>query len=499
MDFVLGQTISTTLPLDRNSSRNPYTVPNLTSLPVVMTTHWNTDGQRTSETRNVPITVIRADAELREIRLIDVATNTYVTGTTLTQGQRVTPQYVYRNNTNIRIFVEGYDNDQTRLGGSATAFYSIPANSEILVNGKQLTVPSNATTFSVWGGVYLDGAGRGNTSWESNGNNNERTVTYQVVADDGSLEIKALIPNSLYRENTEVITSFRVINPTNTAFTTANPASVRFTALNGSTSLYTTTRTGVVIPSGGDNLVYFKWLVPSGLNGATLTLRGEVMLGGAVLDTQTHTHGTERRPVSQTPDTKFEDTRPMGFSAGSPPERTGTHSAQWSVWVYEGEEFVRRTYGLNLAGTPLAQIVPDTNSPSAHNSSGWTMASGYGFTADWSVPLETISGTLAPPAAAYTNSQLAMMYFPEFMYRMNVNEFRVLDRTAVNRFQLPANPNAKGNGRIHFTPLWYPDGTYRAQTYVGDVWTPAGMLSRYYLSGPIQIAGNAYDDWYIGR
>jgi hypothetical protein len=498
-DFSVSTTINNSAAYERNSSQNIYRVPNLTSLPITMTTHWNSDPARTSETTSVPVPVIRADAEMKAIRLIDVDSNTYITGTTLTQGQRIRPQYVMGNNSSVRIFVDGYDDGRVRLGEDRFV-YSIPPGGEILLSGNHLTVPDDATTFSVWGGVYLDGAGIGNTSWESNENNNEKTVTFTVVADDGDdLAIKAITPNSLYREDTEVITSFRLQNPSSTVYPTANSVSVRFTALNVNTPLYTTTRTGVVIPANGDNLVYFKWTVPSGLNGASVTLRGEVIFGGAVVDTQTLTHGTEKRPVSQTPDTKFEEKRPAWFSAETPPERIGTQSAQWSEWVYENDVFVRRTYGLNLANSPAAQIIPDINSPSARNSSGWIMASGYGFTADWTVPVETLSGTLAPPADAFTNAQFAMMYFPEFMWRMNVNEFRVLDRTAVNRFQLPANPNAKGSARLHFTPLWFPDGTYRAQTYAGDVWTPAGMLSRYYDSSAIQIQGSAYDDWYITR
>ena len=90
-----------------------------------------------------------------------------------------------------------------------------------------------------------------------------------------------------------------------------------------------------------------------------------------------------------------------------------------------------------------------------------------------------------------------MMYFPEYKHSMNVNEFRVLDRTAADTFQFPANANAGGNARLHFTPLWFPNGVYRCQAYVADVWTPAGMLSKYYNSSSITIKDSAYDDWYV--
>ena len=31
--------------------------------------------------------------------------------------------------------------------------------------------------------------------------------------------------------------------------------------------------------------------------------------------------------------------------------------------------------------------------------------------------------------------------------------------------------------RTHFTPIWYPDGSYTPYTWLLDCWTPAGMLS----------------------
>ena len=31
--------------------------------------------------------------------------------------------------------------------------------------------------------------------------------------------------------------------------------------------------------------------------------------------------------------------------------------------------------------------------------------------------------------------------------------------------------------RTHFTPIWYPDGSYTPYTWLLDCWTPAEMLS----------------------
>lgn len=490
-DLNISANINNNSAVERYSSYSPYVVPNVSSLPCVLITSWSSDSGRTRESTNIPIPVVKADVELKEIRLIDATTGAYVSGNKLWVHQKVVPQYVYKNNTGIKVYVEGYDNDRSRISG----IYAIPAYGEIYVNGKQITIP-NVTSTSVWGGVYLDGAGIYNTSWESGGSNNAKTVTYAV---EHPLAVQPITPNSLYRETTEVMSSFRVQNYAPFPFTPDYNIIVRFTASNGGTVLYTTTKSAVVIPANGDNLVYFRWTVPSGLNGTNVTLKAEIIDGGKVIDTKSFVHGTEKKPVSQTPDTVFEKSAPAGFSVISPPVRTDYKQAQWSEWVYQNNSFVKRTYGLNLNTASLPVIVPDVNSPSREYKNGsWTMKSGYGFTANWSVGLQTLSGTTAPTTAMYTNSQMAFMYFPEFKYNTATNSFRVLDRTAAKTFQLPVNPNGK-DARLHFVPLWFPNTNYRTQGYVGDIWTPAGMISGYMNSAPIVISQSAYDDWVIGR
>ncbi|MDO4563327.1 MAG: hypothetical protein Q4C12_05785, partial [Clostridia bacterium] len=86
--------------------------------------------------------------------------------------------------------------------------------------------------------------------------------------------------------------------------------------------------------------------------------------------------------------------------------------------------------------------------------------------------------------------------FPEFSYE---TYFRVLDRTALSgksTFVFKENRYSTYNSRAHFTPIWYPDGTYETCTRVYDAWTPAGMLS-VNKSASLRISGNLFDDWHI--
>ena len=52
--------------------------------------------------------------------------------------------------------------------------------------------------------------------------------------------------------------------------------------------------------------------------------------------------------------------------------------------------------------------------------------------------------------------------------------------------------------RVHFTPVWYPDGEYKIVVFLYEYWTPAGMLWDY-AEYTVHIKGTVYDDWYITR
>ena len=125
------------------------------------------------------------------------------------------------------------------------------------------------------------------------------------------------------------------------------------------------------------------------------------------------------------------------------------------------------------------------------------MGSGYGFTTSCSLILSTLNGTLTPLSTAYTNAQTASLYLPENKYSSLTNKYCSLNKIATNIFDLPNNTVAPGNARLHYVPLWFPDGNYTTQTYVTDIWTPAGMMSGFFLSNNIMISKSVYDDWYV--
>ena len=298
-----------------------------------------------------------------------------------------------------------------------------------------------------------------------------------------------------YRVDTDVITPVTLyagseINPD-------GPATVTFT-IKGSTYRMN----NIVIPEGDSHLAWVKWHTPSEPQDITITVR------------------TNRGTLSQTtikakvvdlsgndpPDPKATDTA-GSWRPSSVPSREEKSYAAWSVWwaqwhpywvwhstgdddgywVDEGwYDFFRDNYSASMTAT--TRIEPDEKVPTA---AGNTMKSGYGVS-------NTVTATVSTsaPMSHYTYGQTAVSYFPEFNY---TTYWRLLDRLSSGktaRFQFAENIYSTYKQRVHFSPVWFPDGSYTVNTHVMDIWTPAGMLCAN-LTDSVTISGSLYDDWHI--
>ena len=298
-----------------------------------------------------------------------------------------------------------------------------------------------------------------------------------------------------YRVDTDVITPVTLyagseINPD-------GPATVTF-SINGSTYRMN----NIVIPEGDSQLAWVKWHTPSEPQDITITVR------------------TNRGTLSQTtikakvvdlsgndpPDPKATDTA-GSWRPSSAPSREEKSYAAWNVWwaqwhpywvwhstgdddgywVDEGwYDFFRDNYSASMTAT--TRIEPDEKVPTA---AGNTMKSGYGVS-------NTVTATVSTsaPMSHYTYGQTAVSYFPEFHY---TTYWRLLDRLSSGktaRFQFAENIYSTYKQRVHFSPVWFPDGSYTVNTHVMDIWTPAGMLCAN-LTDSVTISGSLYDDWHI--
>ena len=355
-----------------------------------------------------------------------------------------------------------------------------------------------------------------------------------------------------YRVDTDVITSVRIyasddITPDNRHFSEAayknpvkNTATVTISANGYSKS------TEVVIPSGGSELVWLKWHTPNMPGDVTI----QVNISG---NSAAKIDGTSRSAtligkvvdlsLSEPPNPTAND-RNNHFTLLSVPVKAEKITANWGVndcnwipkwvwhpkwewesnwvkktytkyhsggckadgscpghkrtkwvdkgkwvdnghWVDEGHwEYDYTNYSASLTGDMT--LKPDEKSPTAD---GEVMRSGYGV----NINVSTFPTSNAP-SSHVTNAQNVITYFPEFHYD---TYWRLLDTRGYGEFAFKENKYSTFNSRVHFTPLWFPDGRYSVYSEIIDMWTPDGML-RINLNDDVTIDGDLYMDWHIG-
>ena len=298
-----------------------------------------------------------------------------------------------------------------------------------------------------------------------------------------------------YRTNTEVITAVEVKGGQSDP---DDPVSVTFTVGGRSYRV-----NNVYYPEGDSQLAWIRWTTPE--EPQTMTIIVQVHGGGRV-DKGTLQVNIVDLDENPPPDPNADD-RNDGFSRPVIPANEEKTTVEWGVWRpwwqehwvwHDGDEeddgywcdhgwweFDFDRYSASL--TASMEITPDEKAPTA---SGDTMKSGYGFNEKVTTYVSTNQSSAVTPA------QNAVTYFPEFQYQ---NFWRLLERMnsgydMIHEFQ--ENRYSTYGRRTHFTPIWYPDGSYTAYTWLIDCWTPAGMLSMN-LTDSLTIDGNLWSDWHI--
>ena len=296
-----------------------------------------------------------------------------------------------------------------------------------------------------------------------------------------------------YRTNTEVITAVEISGGQSDP---DDPVTVRF-HIDGTT--YTVSN--VYYPDGDSQLAWVRWTTPD--EPQDMTIDVDVSGPGSA---QATIHCKIVDLDENPPPNPVADDRNDSFTPSPVPDRPEKTSAQWTIWdpwwqeywVWHGDdedgywcdhgwwEFDLDRYSASLSAD--MEITPDEKNPTA---SGNSMKSGYGVN---QVVTARVSSS---QRSATTALQNAVSYFPEFNYE---SFWRLLDRISISssssRLEFQKNEYSTYNRRTHFTPIWYPDGSYTVNTWVIDCWTPAGMLS-VNLTDSLNIRGNLWDDWHI--
>ncbi len=478
---------------NKYSSLYPYTVPDNSAntngsnrIPVLFASEWTADAPHTYQSNWANIPIVKADAEITNIRLIGES-GYYVDPTDLEAGQQITVQYTYKNNTSCTIYVNGYNDNRSQIPG----IYAIEPGKSINVNGYSFEVP-NKRTFSIWGGVYLDGAGIYNTGYETNRYNNTMYLSCKV---NHPLRIYPIAPNAAYREGTWVVSSFWVKNGYRDNYIPTDEITAHFKVCKSDgTIISVNSNPYVVVPGKDKNLVYFKWQVPSGLNYSNVKITASIIDDGKFYNAYTRTYSTVPNIISKTPDTQFEEATPSEFSVPQTPA-TSSGNATWWEYRYVNGGFTKDYFAIGIYNGGTKTITPATGATAIQNGSDWTMKSGYGISLKTYNALTMLLGYKQPNSSAYTGVQYAYAAFPEFNYSSQNEKYRTLGRSG-SYWVFRENEDY---GRVHFTPLWYPDGGYAVKVVKRDCWTPSGMLMSSVVTNSITIKDSAYDDWFVGQ
>ena len=295
-----------------------------------------------------------------------------------------------------------------------------------------------------------------------------------------------------YRVNTEVITAVDVSGGQSDP---DNPARVTFTIDGRDYHV-----DNVYYPEGDSQLAWVRWTTPDTPQDMVITVRVSGP-GNAQGTINCKIVGLDQNP----PPNPVADDRNDSFTPSSIPSReqkpptTGRSGVPGGMSIGYGMGMMRMAIGVITAGGSLIwtrysaslsatmRITPDNKNPTAGSRS---MKSGYGVnqlvTAD-------VSST---QSSATTPAQNVVSYFSEFNYEMFWRLLERMDGGYNTRFEFQKNEYSTYRGRTHFTPIWYPNGSYTVNTWLIDCWTPAGMLSMN-LSDSLTIRGSLWDDWHI--
>ncbi|MBQ6907885.1 MAG: hypothetical protein IJQ28_05850, partial [Clostridia bacterium] len=264
-----------------------------------------------------------------------------------------------------------------------------------------------------------------------------------------------------YRTDTDVITAIRVT--ADREYNPDNSLTARF--IIGANNYIVK---NIVIPEDESQLVWVKWHTPPDAQNITIT----AVIGGKSYYILAK---VAELADNEPPDPKAND-RNDTFTVPNIPTESSSQTLSWGVWsaawhaywVWESDwewtgthwvdngqwvdngwyDFTYNSYSASLNASQT--ITLDSKVPKA---TGTHMKSGYGFGTSVVSQIETNA-----PMTAYTQAQSSVMYFPEFDY---LTYFRVLDKNVENyksTFRFKENRFSSYCSRVHFTPVWYPDG-----------------------------------------
>ena len=175
------------------------------------------------------------------------------------------------------------------------------------------------------------------------------------------------------------------------------------------------------------------------------------------------------------------------------PDTTNSDYHIWQEVRLENGDYVTKTFWAQLQ--TAFTVAPDPRI--AYEDDPLRMESGFGVQAG----LQTVLTSNYDRPEKLVGVQMAWVFSPETAYGQNAGCEGVFDaleavsgapgaESAV--WQLAVNPWSESGSRLHYTPLWYPDGEYTLLSQAFYAWSPAGQMY-WYDAASVNILGDMYD------
>jgi subtilase family serine protease len=256
----------------------------------------------------------------------------------------------------------------------------------------------------------------------------------------------------------------------------------------------------IAIPASGSNRAVFRIRTPVNPGQYAITFAAdpdnkinETNISNNTL-TQTVTVANENRVPMPDPDTPSLEqhylTQGKTLPAINIPSSQRRHS--WQEIRLEGGNYVTRTYWMQLDTDLSINPDPRVTIPGKPD----LIESGFGIESN----AEMVITTNYDRPEKLVGPQMVYLFYPEAAYGKSpftnyADSLEILSGTKgahISRWQYAVSPFSLTDSRLHYTPLWTPDGSYDVMAQSFYAWSPVGQMYDF-KSDAVTIEGDMYD------
>ena len=329
---------------------------------------------------------------------------------------------------------------------------------------------------------------------ESN-NSLNTTVTINAAKPDLTI-ISDTIAN--YFAGKSVVIAARISNP---SIQPVPAVEVRLIMSSTSTESAPISKSEIIpIPARSSNLVVFRIQLPESAGSYSISLQVDP---GNLIHESNEGNNSRIKTVSVSTENRIAMPEPDSISLEqsfvqngrklpqlSMPASSSYHS--WQEYRLENGSYVLKNYWMRLSTN--FTMVPDPRVAIAGQPD--VIESGFGLTA---IAATTVT-TNYDRTEKLVGPQMLYAFYPETFYGLSPYA-SYADALALSTgspgetsitWQYPVSPFSTVRSRLHFTPLWIPDGSYPILVQAFYAWSPVGQVYEY-KSDPVTILGDMYD------